>query len=223
MSHTQPMSDDLLEGLTRQFLAMRQGGDEATVVDVSGQVQASVSLSGRLERVVVSPRWQDRVDDEDLAGIVLETISRAQFGAMELPDDEALAAVSDADVEAGVEEALARATEQLLRPRSEEERQARIDALPALFASMDADLARMDRALDRLEGSLDADAVEDIEPEGDEFRSENSMVTVIAKDGFVVDVAIHANWLRGKSGIAVTECLDQIIEQINDQQPAGDE
>lgn len=223
MSHTQPMPDDLLEGLTRQLLAMRRGGDGTTVVDVSGQVQAVVGPTGRLQRVVVSPRWQERIDVEDLPGIVLETISRAQFGAVELPADEDLAAVSDAEVQAGVEQALAQATERLLRPRPEEERQARIDALPALFAAMDEDLARMDRALDRLEAGLDVDDVEDLEPEGDEFRSGNSMVTMIARDGFVVDVAIHANWLRGRSGIAVTECLDQIIGKIDDQQPAGDE
>ena len=104
-------------------------------------------------------------------------------------------------------------------PSSDATLQAKVDNLPNLFDQLDMALDQLNDSLTNLEVPIAVEEAEqlNLKPAGGvEVRSENSMVTVTVNHGSVVDVAIHQNWLPGKSGHALTECFDQIIDQLNE-------
>lgn len=208
-----------LNELVRDMLRLQPRHEEVTVRDPEGQIAATYGADGQLARVLVEPRWVEKIESSELATAILTTIAEAQFQASGLSDD--APEPTQAEIDAKRAEILRNAENELDAPKTDDELQTKIDSLPGLFGQLDAALDRLNARVEEMEVPVSLAEADELgltaEPVGEQFRSENSMVTVtVSAEGAVVDVAIHANWLDGKSGIAVTECFDQIIEQLHD-------
>ena len=95
--------------------------------------------------------------------------------------------------------------------------QRKVDNLPNLFAQFDAAMATLEQQIAKQEQGEPvpmSEAGAEEPDEGTRFSSANSMVSLVVVGGAIVDVQMHANWLPGKSGIVLTECFDQVIEQL---------
>lgn len=209
-----------LDELVRDMLALQPRREEVTVRDPEGQVAATIDPEGRLARVLVEPRWVDKIETDHLANAILATIAEAQLEASGLSGDAPV--ITDEQVAAKRQEILRQAENELQAPTPEGELQAKIDNLPNLFDRLDDALQRLEDRATELETPIPLEEAAALglteAPMGEQIRSENSMVSLtVNPEGGVVDVSIHRNWLEGKSGIAVTECLDQIISQMTDQ------
>lgn len=212
--------DKELKSVLSALASFKPATEDVSVTDASGQVEVVVKPSSELVRISVAPDWAKHMEVAALAPAIAETISKAQAKAFGLDmDDLGEPVESDAaEVQQLQDRLIAEKTDELFRPVSNDELQRKVDDLPGM--------------LDRLEKFAD-EAVEKVQPDeadmprdpaeftpdesfGTTVTSENRMVSVRVMAGFVGEVAIKESWLAARSGIAVTECFDQIIEQLPD-------
>ncbi len=219
MDETAPqVMEAQFDELIRTMLRMQPRHREVSVRDPEGQVEATCGPDGRLAKVTVEPRWQDKIEPGDLSTVLLTTIAEAQLEASGLNDDDRPEPTEE-EVAAKREEMMRMGEQALEAPSSDATLQAKVDNLPNLFDQLDMALDQLNDSLTNLEVPIAVEEAEqlNLKPAGGvEIRSENSMVTVTVYHGSVVDVAIHQSWLPGKSGHALTECFDQIIDQLNE-------
>lgn len=223
--------EDLIADLDkelREVLGALQGfapvTEDVVVSDETQTVSVTVRPDMTLAAVQVQPVWAEKVQPDTLAGVISELLGRAQAKAMGF-DVDALdegrdpheVVVDEAEVEAARERLLKEKTEELLAPVGEEELQARIDELPA---QMDELISKLDVEIEKMQSGNTMGLPEDpaeFEPDesyGDWVHSENRMVGVRVVAGMVADVEIRTNWVEGRSGNVLTECFNQIIEQL---------
>lgn len=198
--------------LATQF---RRPKGEQSATDESGRVSVTVGPDGLPVKISVDPKWSDDIGDDELATTIHLTIGNAQmaaFGFDEEPED-----LSPEEVAKAKQQVLAEAEKKILRPVSEDEHQAMVERLPSLFDQFDQALVQLDKRLNQMAGQAPEDPDEaDGDPDdvGVEVKADNSMVSLVVNNGSVIGVNIHKNWLAGKSGHALTECFDQIIDQL---------
>ncbi|MCC2591995.1 hypothetical protein LKO27_00935 [Tessaracoccus sp. OS52] len=195
--------------------------EDVTVSDASGAVRVTVRPDSSLAGVSVVPAWQEKVEPAALADVISDVLGRAQAKAMGFDIDALEEAQADEVDEAQVEAARGRllkdAEQTLRRPSTEEELQRRMDELPGI---VDDAMARLDRELVKLQtagdGALPQDPAEFTPGAdyGDLVESDNRMVAVRVVAGLVAEVRIKESWLEVRSGIAITECFNQIIERL---------
>ncbi|NHB84493.1 hypothetical protein G7085_07405 [Tessaracoccus sp. HDW20] len=205
-----------LNELVRVMLRMQPRGEDVTVRDSEAQVAVTIAADGRLAKVAVEPRWSDKVEAGALETTILTTIAEAQLSASGLEADGP--EPTDAEVAARRDEMTRRAEAVLETPGTDTDLQARIDNLPNLFDQLDDALQRLGERLQEVAEPVSLEEAAQLgltEVEGVRFRSQNSMVTLTVNQGSVVDLGIHRNWVEGRSGIVISECFDQIIDQLN--------
>ena len=89
MDETAPhVMEAQFDELIRTMLRMQPRHREVSVRDPEGQVEATCGPDGRLAKVTVEPRWQDKIEPGDLSTVLLTTIAEAQFEASGLNDDD---------------------------------------------------------------------------------------------------------------------------------------
>ena len=89
MDETAPhVMEAQFDELIRTMLRMQPRHREVSVRDPEGQVEATYGPDGRLAKVTVEPRWQDKIEPGDLSTVLLTTIAEAQFEASGLNDDD---------------------------------------------------------------------------------------------------------------------------------------
>ena len=208
--------DGQLNELVRTLLRMQPVRREVIVTDPLDQITVTIDAEGRLQRVLVSPRWSERLEPAELAPSILAVIAEAQLEASGMSQQ--VREPSDEEVSEKRAE-LFRKSESVVAPSSSEsELQAKIDSLPSLFGELDAALKRLDAKLEHIAVPVSPEKAarrELSEKDGVQVRSRNARVVATVNQGTVVDLTIERNWPEGKSGHVVTECLDQIIEQLN--------
>lgn len=206
--------DSELRSVIRTFLTTGSPASEVTATDDSGRVTVTLRPDQTLARVQVAANWEEEILAPQLADTILRVAVSAQSG---IPGGEDIEDADPEAVDAARETLLQETADELLAPMSEQELQQQIDDLPALLERLDA---RLDEAIAKTSQALEddfprADSDEDVEgPLGDIVESENKMVRVQLFQGHLADVRIKESWLEGRSGIAVTECFEQIVEQI---------
>ncbi len=210
--------DSQLRSVVEQFLATTPAATEVTATDDSGRVSVTLHPDRTLARVQVAADWQEEIEPSVLAATILEVAGRAQWGPQDEGDDGAPVAadIDQQDVDDAVEALLREKTAELMAPVSPAELQRQADALPGLLDQLDAQLddaiARSAEARDEDLPSEDADGHQDAVLEV--VESENRMVSVGLSAGHLGEVRIKESWVRGLSGIAVTQCFDQIMDRI---------
>jgi len=205
-----------LDELVRTMLRMQPRREEVTVRDPAMRVAVTVAADGRLAKIAVEPRWSDRIEPDALEATILTTVAEAQLAASGLegggPEP------TDAEVAAKRDEMMRRAESVLETPAADADLQSRVDNLPNLFDQLDDALRRLDERLQEVSVPVSLEEAGHLgltEVEGTRFRSDNARVTVTVNQGSVVDLGIHRNWVEGRSGIVISECFDQIIDQMN--------
>lgn len=198
--------------------------EDVTVSDERGVVQVTVRPDTTLAAISVVPAWQEKVEPGELAGVVGEALGRAQAKAMGF-DIDALEAseagqdpeVDEAQVEATRDALLREKTEELLAPVSEDTLQARVDALPDMIEGLSR---RLDVETLKMQNLTDADLPQDPadfvpdESVGDWVHTDSRMVGVRVVAGLVSEVSIKESWAAGRSGNALTESFNEIIERL---------
>lgn len=211
--------DRELKQVLSAFASFKPATEEVTVSDDTGRVEVVVSPKAELVKVAVAPNWRDEIEVSALANTVAETIAKAQAKAFGLDIDADGDAVEDADpaeVQRLQDALMAEKTEELLRPVGEDELQRRIAELPGEVERLEALADDVADKVAPTEADLPEDA-DEFAPDdsfGTRVHSENRMVSVRVMAGFVGEVTIQESWLAARSGIAVTECFDQIIEKL---------
>lgn len=197
--------------------------EDVTLADETGTVRVTVRPDASLAEVVVASAWSEEIEPEALPGVIGETLGRAQARAMGFDIDaleagqQPQAEVDPAQVEAARGRLLADAEAQLLTHHTEEELNRRMDELPGIA---DGAIARLDKEIERLQRSTEADLPQDPSEftPGDDFgdivESENRMVSVRLVAGLVAEVRIREGWLERRSGNVLTQCFKEIIEQL---------
>lgn len=197
---------------------------DVTETDDLDLVTVVVSPDLAVRSVTVDARWGEEVSPDDLTVRVNTTLSRATVRAMGFDPDAAVPDDPGADVpqeRATVTEADKAAAARLLQAT-----EAAMDATIRQAAqSPDSVGAEIEEMLDRVEAQLraaEAATVRADDEAGEEparLYSENRMVSAAVVAGTVSDIEINANWLRGKSGTAVTQCLAEILQQVPPPEP----
>ena len=212
--------DSELRSILGEFLATAPTTTSVAATDDSGRVRVTLHPDRTLARVQVAADWENEIEGSALAATILEVAAMAQTGAPVDGDGAGdAAAVDPQDVEAARDALLREKGAELMAPVGAAELQQQIDDLPALLERLDAQL---DDAIEKTARLRDddlprADAVDEEQAQGEVVESENRMVSIRVIAGHLGDVRIKESWLEGRSGIAVTQCFDQIMHRIADQ------
>lgn len=195
--------------------------EDVTVSDEFGVVRVTVRPDTSLATVQVAPAWQGKVEPADLPNVIGEVLGRAQARAMGFDIDaleaEEAPVVDEAAIDAARDALLKDKTEELLAPVSDDELQAKVDALPDLVEGLSK---RLDDEIQKMKDSADEDLPQDPaefvpdESVGEWVHTETRMVGVRVVAGLVSEVAIKESWLDGRSGNVLTESFNEIIEQL---------
>lgn len=206
-----------LRSVIGELLATATSATESTATDDSGRVKVTLHPDRTLAQVVIAPDWETEIESSALAAVILEVAGRAQQVTMVEGDAPAAAVdVDPEEIEAARDELLRGATAELMEPISAAELQRQIDDLPAMLDRLNAQLDVAIEKTARL-GETDLpteDAVEDDEMAGETVTSKNGMVSVRVLQGHLGDVRIKESWLQGRSGIAVSQCFEEIMQRI---------
>lgn len=206
--------DSELRTVLETFLATTSPASEVTATDDSGRVSVTLRPDRTLARVEVAANWEEEVESAQLAPTILEVAVRALTGAAQTvpPEDVDPRAVDEA------RDALLREkTAEMMAPMTQDQLSQQIDDLPGLLDRLDAQL---DDAIEKTSRVSDDDlpredsGQDDEDALGEVVESENRMVRVQLFHGQLADVHIKESWLEGRSGLAVTECFDQITARI---------
>ncbi|MDO5736253.1 MAG: hypothetical protein Q4P15_07235 [Propionibacteriaceae bacterium] len=207
--------DSELRSVIGEFLTTTASASDVAATDESGRVSVILHPDRTLARVQVAAGWEEDIESLALAGVIVEVAGRAQTGAQVSGEDEAVD-VDPEDVDEATDALLREQTQALLAPISAQELQRQIDELPALLERLDAQLdvaiARTSRTSEDELPTEEPSADEAIE--GEVVESENRMVSVRHVAGHLAEVRIKESWLAGRSGLAVTECFNQIVDRM---------
>ncbi|HPZ49034.1 MAG TPA: hypothetical protein PLA44_04145 [Propionibacteriaceae bacterium] len=198
---------------------------DVTETDRRGVASATVTPDLAVSALSVVPTWENKIPAEELAMAIDEALGRATTRAMGIdPDADPEAAAADeppADAPTPVtaaDRAEARQTlhdveERMLNQAAAMGRDERAaeDHIDRMVAQMESALSAAERA--QAEGTLP--------DEPNRFYSANKMVSMASTGMSFMGTEINLNWLRGKSGTAVTQCLAEILEQAPQDQAAG--
>ncbi len=212
--------DSELRSVIGTLLGTAPATHDVTATDDSGRVSVTLRPDRTLAKVQVAANWEEEIESPALAATIVEVTGTAQGLVMGVGDPDSGQEVDPQDVEEAREALLREKQAELLAPMSAAQLQKQIDDLPALMDQLDAQL---DDAIRRTAKKPDdqlpqpASGLDDEEALGDVVESENRMVAVQLFAGQVADVRIKESWLAGRSGLAVTECFDQIIDRINER------
>lgn len=198
--------------------------EDVTVSDELGVVRVTVRPDTSLAAVQVVPAWQQKVEPAELANLVGEVLGRAQAKAMGFDIDALEAAeageapaVDEAAIDAARDALLRDKTEELLAPVSEDDLQAKVDALPDMVEGLSRRLDdEIQKMKDSAEEGLPKDPAEFVPDEsiGDWVHTESRMVGVRVVAGLVSEVTFKESWLDGRSGNSLTDSFSEIIEQL---------
>ncbi len=198
---------------------------DVTETDRRGVVAATVSPNLAVVKITVQPTWENTVPAAELALAVDEALGRATTRAMGIDPD---GAPVELDLDAGASEppapitpevraeanrTVAQTERRLLDQAAEMGRDPRAaeDRIDRMVAQMEGAIASTERA--QSEGALPDEPVR--------YYSANRMVSMASSGMSFMGTDINQNWLRGKSGTAVTQCLAEILEQAPQDQAAG--
>lgn len=217
-AQTQAM-DAQLDEMVRAMLRLQPSREAVTATDPEEQVKVTIAPGGSVAAIEVAARWSERIEPENLGTTVLTTIAEAQLAASGLSED--AGEPTDAEVAARREEITRHAEAVLEAPVPEADLQARIDHIPVLFDQLDAAISKLNEKVTQMAPPVSMAEAEELGltdvKEGIRYASENEMVALTVNRGTVVDLTIHQRWAESRSGIAITECFDQIIAQMTDQ------
>lgn len=212
--------DAQLDEMVRAMLRLRPKAEPVVAVDPEEQIRVTVAPGGALAAIEVASRWSERIEPDGLAAAVLATIAEAQLEASGLSGDSA--EPTEAEVKAKRDEITSRAESILASPASDADLQSRIDHIPALFDQLDDALRRLHSRVEEMAEPVSLAEAEELglpdEVEGIRYTSDNEMVSITINRGTVVDLSVHQRWAESRSGIAITECFDQIIEKVTEHQ-----
>lgn len=206
--------DSELRTVLGAFLASTSPASEVTATDESGRVSVTLRPDTTLARVEVAANWEEEIESTQLASTILEVAVSALTGAAQNTTTED---VDPAAVDEARDELLREKTAELMAPMTQDELSQQIDDLPGLLDRLDAQL---DDAIEKTSRVTDDDLPredsgrDDEDALGEIVESENRMVRVQLFHGQLADVRIKESWLEGRSGLAVTECFDQITARI---------
>lgn len=212
--------DSELRSVIGTLLGTAPATHDVTATDESGRVSVTLRPDRTLAKVQVAANWEEEIESPALAATIVEVAGTAQGLVMGVGDPDSGQEVDPQDVEEAREALLLEKQAELLAPMSAAQLQKQIDDLPALMDRLDAQL---DDAIRRTAKQPDdqlpqpTSGRDDEDSLGDIVESENKMVSVQLFGGQVADVRIKESWLVGRSGLAVTECFDQIIARINER------
>lgn len=199
--------DAQLDMLIRRGAALEaklvQSAGSAT--DPTGLVTVEFDAGPTLRSISVAPQWEQRIPAADLATVISETLVRARDEGA--PVEAPVEPLSDEEVVAIRERTLAetRARQQL---RSPEEAAELAQSLPQTLRELNAQSKEL---LARARSMQHEVSEEPVELATNAHRSENQMVAVEYVGSLAVKVSLKEEWLRGKSGIVVTECFAEAI------------
>ena len=210
--------DSELRLVIGEFLTAAPSTSDVAATDETGRVTVTLHADRTLSRVQVAGNWEEDIEPSALTGVILDVAGRAQTG-VSISDEETARDVDPQDVEEAMDALLREQTEQLLAPISAAELQRQIDTLPALLDSLDAqlDLAIAQTASTTKDELPSEEPSDDAVLGGEIVESENRMVSVRLFAGHLAEVRIKESWLQGRSGLAVTECFDQIVDRISNK------
>ncbi len=195
---------------------------DVTESDRRGVVSATVNPNLAVVSIVVKPTWETTVPAEELAVCVDEALGRATTRAMGIdpdaaPDEAAEPDTGPAPITAADRAEARRTVEETERRMLDSaaalgrDPEAAANRIDAMVAQMEAAITASEQALDRGELSEDPNR----------YYSANRMVSMASSGMSFMGTDINVNWLRGKSGTAVTQCLTEVLEQAPQDQAAG--
>ncbi len=193
---------------------------EVTETDRRGVATATVSPHLAVTRISVQPTWEHTVTAAELPAALDDAIGRATMRAMgldpdgeESPDSLSGAAPITGAVRAEAHRTVQQTEQRLLDQAATQGRDPRAteDHIDRLVAQMEAAISAAERA--QAEGPL--------QDEPERLYSDNHMVSMASNGVSLMGTEINQNWLRGKSGTAVTQCLSEILDQAPRDQAAG--
>lgn len=213
-----------LAGLEQTMANMRQIAEAISVTDAeeiegadeSGAVTAVVGRDSRVKSITVTPRWQQLVEPDQLAGAIRTAVGRAVCGVYGIDPD------ADQEPEVGLDERMADA------PVTEQDRQEAERRVSEQRARLEADSHRdIDQLMEQFEQIADKlervtqDLPEDA-PDAELFSENRRVSMVFAAGGILTDVNVDLHWVKSQSGNVVTENLTSILEQASDLAPGLD-
>lgn len=200
--------DDQLDALIRLEAAL-DAAEPGAATDETGAVTVEFSPEGQLTSISVAPTWEQQIKAEELPTVISDTLVRARDGAGEPVETDS--GLSDEEVAAIRERELEEMRQTLFAPQSDEELEEIAKNLPSQFDELNASI----EAMLAKAGDAEIEVSEDeLEVPGEEYHSENGMVAVKVANGAVVGVSFHESWLPGKSGNVITQCFNEIIQEL---------
>lgn len=210
--------DSQLRSVIGTALAFAPATSDVTTTDDSGIVSVTLRPNQSLARVQVGANWMEEIEPSALASTILEVAGQAQAEVLGVGSDADPAEGADpVEVNRALNSLLEEKTAEMMQPVSATRLQQQIDDLPALLDKLGAQLDdAIEKTAKRSEDDLPqaTSGRDDEDSLGDVVESENRMVSVQLFGGRVTDVRIKESWLESRSGIAVTQCFDQIIDRI---------
>lgn len=193
---------------------------DVTEHDRRGVVAVTVSPGLSVTTITVLPTWEEKVPAPELALAVDEALGRATTRALGLdpdadaqPEPDARPAPITPQVRAEARRTIDQAERRLLDQAATMGRDFR-----AGEDRIDALVAQMESAITATELAQSPDALPD-SPQ--RVYSANRMVSMATTGMSFMATDINQNWLKGRSGTAVTQCLAEILEQAPQDQAAG--
>jgi|JI8StandDraft_1071087.scaffolds.fasta_scaffold89293_2 hypothetical protein len=196
---------------------------DVTETDLTGVVAATVTPGLAVRSIVVQPTWENVVEAGRLAACVDEALGRATSRAMGIDPDLAI----DLDAEeapSGPAPVTASDKAEARRTVADMERHL-LDQAASIDRDPEAAATRLEQLVSQMESAIaateraQAEGIPDGEP--DRLYSANRMVSMASNGMSFLGTDININWLKGKSGSAVTQCLSEILEQAPQDQAAG--
>ena len=201
--------------------------EDYTETDADRVVTISCRPNGALISIRIADNWRNKIEPDMLADRLNQTMAAAQLRAMGIGSVELTGKGRSRDDDSASQERIDLTS---VQPTAADRKQAEqyaqrsyqefVNRVDEAVRDEGAALERFYSGMDKLNRAL-ADEVPDAADEEQHIYSENHKAWAVLTPAGVNGFDFKANWVKNQTGITLTNCLREIIEQLPaDETPA---